>query len=101
MQVIDGKSLGKVFTAIPDPRCARGKRHTLSDIITISVLASICSADDYVEMQAYGVANEEWLRSFLELKHGTPSVDTFERVFALIKPEAWQQHFREWVKGAE
>ena len=33
----------------------------------------------------YGKEKEEWLRTFLELANGIPSVDTFERLFARLK----------------
>lgn len=98
MEIIDGTSLAKAFRNIPDPRSARGIRHKLTDIITISVLAFICSADDFVSIHEYGKANEEWLASFLDLPHGIPSIDTFERIFATIKPEAWQREFSQWIK---
>lgn len=101
MEIIDGASLAKAFSNIPDPRSARGIRHKLTDIITISVLACICSADDFVDIYEYGKANEEWLGSFLDLPHGIPSIDTFERVFATIKPEAWQREFSQWIKATD
>jgi len=98
MQEIEGKVLLTVFRDIPDPRSARGIRHKLEDIVVISVLAFICDANDYVDIREWGVANEEWLRTFLSLKHGIPSVDTFERVFCILKPEVWQSRFRQWTR---
>ncbi len=98
MQEIDGKGLLAVFRDIPDPRSERGIRHKLEDIVVIRVLAFICDANDYVDIQEWGLANEEWLRTFLSLGHGIPSVDTFERVFSILKPELWQSRFRQWTK---
>lgn len=94
----EGKSLVGVFAEIADPRCARGKRHQLEDIIVISVLAFICGADDFVDIREYGLANQEWLVTILSLKHGIPSSDTFERVFAILDHEAWQACFRRWTR---
>lgn len=93
-----GKSLLAVFSDLPDPRSARGIRHKLSDIVVISILAFICGADDYVDIRTYGLANEAWLRTFLALEHGIPSVDTLERVFAILQPEAWQGKFLDWTR---
>lgn len=98
MEAIQGESLAGVFSGLPDPRSARGVRHKLEDIIVISVLAFICNADDYVDIREYGLANEEWLASFLSLKHGIPSVDTFERVFAILDAKAWQGRFSQWTR---
>lgn len=77
MQEIDGKGLVAVFRDMPDPRSARGIRHKLEDMVVISVLAFICDANDYVDIHTYGLANEAWLRTFLSLEQGIPSVATF------------------------
>jgi predicted transposase YbfD/YdcC len=37
------------------------------------------------------------LRRFLTLKHGIPSQDTFERIFEIIQPQAWQRLFLDWT----
>lgn len=86
------------FADLPDPRAARGIRHNLTDIVTISILAVICGANTYTQIQQYALANESWLRSFLDLPFGIPSVDTFERLFAILKPDAWQDRFLTWAR---
>ena len=35
-------------------------------------------------MELFGDAKEPWLRTFLELPHGIPSHDTFNRLFAAL-----------------
>jgi len=47
----------------------------------------------------YGRAKYDWLKGFLQLAHGIPSADTFERVFARIDPEQFKSCFIEWVKA--
>ncbi|UCH26539.1 MAG: ISAs1 family transposase [Trueperaceae bacterium] len=86
------------FADLPDPRHARGIRHHLIDIVCISILAVICGANTYSQIQQYGQANEEWLRRFLRLPFGVPSQDTFERVFAILSPDAWQGRFLAWTR---
>lgn len=87
------------FADLPDPRAARGIRHPLTDIVTISILAVLCGANTYPQIQQYALANEPWLRRFLALPFGVPSVDTFERLFALLKPDAWQARFLAWTRA--
>jgi len=87
------------FSDIEDPRANRGKRHLLIDIICIAVLAIICDANNYKEIEAYGLSKEKWLESFLGLPHGIPSDATFRRVFAVIRPESWQRCFLNWVRS--
>lgn len=85
------------FGEVSDPRRAQGTRHKLLNIITIAICAVICGADNWVEVERYGRAKEDWFKTFLELPHGIPSHDTFEDVFARLKPEAFRAGFMSWV----
>jgi len=93
------KSLLDILSQIPDPRIDRQKRHNLIDILAISVLASICNADTWIEVVKFGIAKKEWLSTFLELPNGIPSHDTFGRVFSLIDPDAFRAAFSAWVES--
>lgn len=75
------------FKDIEDPRIERKKLHSLTDILVIGISAVICGADNWNEIVTYGKAKEGWFRTFLELKNGIPSHDTFNRVFSLLSPE--------------
>jgi len=68
-------------------------RHKLIDVLVIAVCATICGAEAWTEMEEFGKAKEEWLRTFLELPNGIPSHDTFRRVFMRIKPSEFQRSF--------
>jgi predicted transposase YbfD/YdcC len=87
------------FGSIADPRRDQGKRHQLLDIISIAICASICGADNWVEVAEYGRSKEDWFQSFLSLPHGIPSHDTFGEVFSRIDPEAFRGSFRSWTVG--
>jgi hypothetical protein len=68
----------------------------------VTICAVICGADTGVEIENYGIAKREWLETFLELPelpHGIPSHDTFERMFARLRPEQLQQYFLNWVQA--
>ena len=98
MSNIDPPGLLQHFIDLPDPRKPRGIRHNLADIICIAVLAVICNANTYPEIQAFALLKHDWLNTFLELPHGIPSQDTFERVFSILKPSAWQSRFLNWTQ---
>jgi len=85
------------FEQLEDPRRTRGIRHRLVDIVTISVLAVLCGADTYPLIHTFAISRHDWLKGFLALPNGIPSQDTFERIFQLLDPEAWQRLFQDWV----
>ena len=85
------------FEELPDPRIDRRKRHSLLDILFVSVCAVICGATSFVDMADFGNAKEGWLRERLELENGIPSHDTFRRLFILLEPDAFLQCFVKWA----
>ena len=72
------------FVNVTDPRVNRGTNHPLFEMIFISLCASICGADNWVDVERYGNAKIDWLRKFFPLEDGIPSHDTFGRVFARL-----------------
>ena len=86
------------FRCLTDPRAEHSIKHCLIDIVMITICAVICGADNWVEIENYGLAKIEWLQQFLELPHGIPSHDTLMRVFARLKPEQLQQCFLNWIQ---
>jgi len=93
------QSLEESFSKLHDPRVERTKLHKLQDIIIIAVLAVICGAETWVDLEQFGKEKQEWLKRFLELHNGIPSHDTFNRVFARLDPQELEQCFFDWVSG--
>jgi predicted transposase YbfD/YdcC len=85
------------FSSIEDPRLDRRKKHSLSDIIFITICAVICGADNWVGIEAFGHAKKEWFTQLLSLQNGIPSHDTFGNVFAVIDPEQFNRCFSRWI----
>jgi len=87
----------RMFEAVEaqDPR-ADNARHFLTDILVIAILAVMCGCDDYPGIAEYARDEADWLRTFLRLPHGIPSVSTFRRVFAALKPAALQSVLQRW-----
>ena len=92
------KSIEEHFGTIPDERVVNRSLHKLVDIIAIAILAILCGADEWVAIETYGKAKEEWLKTFLELPNGIPSHDTFGRIFSQLNPEILESNFQAWVK---
>jgi predicted transposase YbfD/YdcC len=93
------RSIAEQFAALPDPRKNKGKRHPLIVILTIAVMAVICGNDDFEGMEVFAESKRPWLETFLDLKHGIPTADTFRRVFARLDPDAFEQCFSNWMKS--
>ncbi len=87
------------FSVISDPRVTGRSKHKLIDIIVIAICASICGADDWVAIEAFGKAKREWFAKFLSLSGGIPSHDTFGRVFANLCPKQFQKCFISWIRS--
>lgn len=86
------------FADVEDPRRDNAnRRHDLIDIIVIAVMSVICGADSWTEVAMGGEAKEKWLRTFLTLRNGIPSHDTFGRVFSLIDPVQFRTAFGRFV----
>ncbi len=92
-------SIQEHFAELPDPRRAQGRRHRLWDMIVIAVTAVICCADSWADVADFGEAKAEWFETFLDLPHGIPCQDTFERVFARLDPNAFERCFVSWTEA--
>lgn len=86
------------FSVLPDPRKNRNQVYSLFDIITITVLAVLCGADDWVEISFWGEANQQWLRERGICSNGIPSHDTFSRFFRFVDPKAFEKCFISWTQ---
>ena len=93
MDVEAPRGLLRLFGEVEDPRVERTKLHRLADILVIALYAVICGADTWTEIELFGEAKFDGLRTFLELPHSIPSHDTFGRVFSRLNPEQFERCF--------
>ena len=97
---------------LPDPRVERTRLHKFEDILLISLCAlpldrlgalslpkRLCGAESFEDMELFGDTKEPWLRTFLELPHGIPSHDTFNRLFAALDPQCFLEAFMRWTQS--
>jgi predicted transposase YbfD/YdcC len=91
------KLITEQFAEVEDPRDSVNRMHIFSDILVITICAAICGADDWVAVEEFGRAKEEWFATFLELPNGIPSHDTFWRIFRHLDPEQFERCFRSWM----
>lgn len=94
------RTLIECFQEMEDPRVDRTRDHKLIDILVIGLCSMITVGENFTDMEDFGKAKHEWLKTFLELSNGIPSHDTFNRVFSAIDPDHFLDCFVQWVKGA-
>ena len=90
-------TLTEAFSDLPDPRTGPAQRHDLTEMILMALCAVLCGADSWVDVAEWAEDNEAWIKRYLVLEHGTPSHDTFGRVFRLLEAKVFEACFREWI----
>lgn len=85
------------FADLPDPRLDRQKKHKLIDIVALTICGVLAGEDTFVDIEYYARNKIDFFNEFLELPNGIPSHDTFNRVWHLIDPEIFEQHFQNWL----
>lgn len=91
------KSPLEYFSELKDPRVERTREHLLEENLLIAIAAILSGASGWNEIENYGKAKIDWLRSFLTLPSGIPSHDTFNRVFAALDPQELEKGFLAWI----
>lgn len=87
------------FRCLPDPRIKRTRRHELTDVLVIAICTLLCGGEGFNDMEDFGHAKQDWLRTFLALPHGIPSHDTFNRVFSALDPAHFLECFLAWTRS--
>jgi predicted transposase YbfD/YdcC len=99
MQIHPKLSLIEHFKSLSDPRVNRTKDHELIDVLVIAICTLLCAGESFNDMEDFGHAKVDWFKTFLTLRNGIPSHDTFNRVFAALDPLAFGECFMAWTQS--
>lgn len=92
----------KYFEEIEDTRQPWKIKYNLVEVIVMTIVAVTAGAEHWNEIAMYCKSKEDIFRKKynLILENGVPTDDTFQRIFAIIKPEQLEKCFVNWVKSA-
>jgi predicted transposase YbfD/YdcC len=82
---------------LPDPRRAQGVRYPLLLVVVTALMAMLCGSDDAEAMEAWSLANKDWLATFLPTPHGTPTQDVYLAVLGALDPDPFGSVLRSWA----
>lgn len=99
MQTHHRLSLIEHLEQLPDPRVKGRCEHDLVDVLVIALCCLLCGGEGFNDMEDFGRAKRRWFKTFLRLRGGIPKHDTFNRVLAALKPEAFLEVFMAWTQS--
>ena len=91
-------SLLEILAQVPDPRSRHGRRHPLSAILSLAVLAMLSGAKSYQAIAQYGRDKGPALAHLLGFLRGkTPTKSTFSVIFRVLDVPAFEAVLSRWI----
>lgn len=91
----------KYFEEIEDTRQQGKIKYILVEVIVITIAAVTAGAEHWNEIAMYCKSKVDMFRREfnLKLENGVPTDDTFQRIFAIIKPDQLEKCFVNWARS--
>lgn len=91
-------SLLDVLAQVPDPRSRHGRRHPLSAILGLAVLAMLSGAKNYQAIAQFGRDKGFALAHALGFRRGkTPNKSTFSVLFRILDVQVFEEAVSRWI----
>src|SRR5438270_7882892 len=91
-------SLLDALAQLPDPRSRHGRRHPLSAILSLTVVAMLTGAKSYQAIAQFGRDKGFPLAHALGFTRGkTPTKSTFSVLFRILDVQAFEQALSRWI----
>ncbi len=88
----------EIFAGVDDPR-ASNARYDFVTVLFIALAALLCGAESCADMADFGQSKQKLLRRLIKLPYGTPSHDTFSRLFRYLDPLSFAEAFASFAKA--
>jgi len=92
-------SLIATLEEVPDPRVDRSKDHDLVDLLVIALCTILVGGNSFYDMEEFAEVRLSWLKTFLRLRNGAPSHDTFNRVFQALDQQQLADSLSRWTQS--
>jgi predicted transposase YbfD/YdcC len=92
-------SLITTLEEVADPRVDRSKDHELVDILVIALCTILVGGDSFYDMEEFAEVRLSWLKTFLRLRNGAPSHDTFNRLFQALDERELADSLSRWTQS--
>ena len=92
-------SLIATLEEVPDPRVDRSKDHDLVDLLVIALCTILIGGESFYDMEEFAEVRLSWLKTFLRLRNGAPSHDTFNRVFQALDHRQLADSLSRWTQS--
>lgn len=79
------------FNLLDDPRNGGNTKHHFGEVLFMVFTCVLCGISNYEHMEEFCDANEEWFLKWISLPNGTPSYNTFSRIFEALDPTTFSQ----------
>jgi hypothetical protein len=91
-------SLLEILAQVPDPRSRHGRRHPLSAILSLAVLAMLSGAKSYQAIAQFGRDKGFALAHALRFTRGkTPNKSTFSVIFRALDIQTFEDVLSRWI----
>ncbi len=95
---VNATSLIEHLSILTDLRQPWKIDHKLTDILLLMICAVIGGAESWEEIEDFGNAREDWLKTLGSFDEGIPSHDTIARVVSTVSPKVFQKCFANWMQ---
>jgi predicted transposase YbfD/YdcC len=87
------------FDELEDPRSSINQKHPLVSVVVIAMMAVLAGAGGPTAIAKWAQLKAEFLMNVLDLPNGIPRKDVFRRVLCLLRPDAFQRCFVNWLQA--